>query len=675
MWKTSLLVLALSSTAAAETWWNAEWDYRRTVTTGAALPRRPASDVVVAEIASGGKALPDGADIRVFDAAGAVLPCKVLSRGDDRLLVAFPGAANSRYTVYYGNDKARAPKAWEPEAGLIMEVRERPEGSAATWEDMKKLLEKPGRVYGNSSMHSISLGFNPLGPQKDVILSFSGWIQCPADGSYEFATNSWDASFLLVDGTLVAQWGGWHSPAGGERAGHSGKITLRPGRHHLEYYNAVRNTGFGISAGWRPPGAERLTPIPTEAWVGGFIALPGAVQARTGPPPADFSWIVASDLGLEAREVTCFTFSGRAVDGIADWHWDFGDGTTGAGQNPMHVFLENGMFAVRLDTTMKDGTVRSITNRIAVQPQLGAWGGDPARKIQIYGGIVKSYPAEKLTGKAALEMGRICVETGDKDAALAALERAVAAGGVDPRNREDLQTIANLFDLYREKHLLEKALALAETFSTDTTIDPQARAAATVRKGEILLELGRLDPAQATFRLVAAQGGKTDYARLAHIHEGDVLLERGRRDEAAEIYREVETGWKRTFGDIDVSKGNHSVAFHSYLRSSEFEAADKEIRSLIWETPTAQLTGTPRFLTGKLREAQKRWAEAETEYVRATEIDPSAPHVPEALLRLSAVRLKMDKKAEARAALEKCVKEYPESPEADAAQKLLDGMK
>jgi len=61
--------------------------------------------------------------------------------------------------------------------------------------------------------------------------------------------------------------------------------------------------------------------------------------------------------------------------------------------------------------------------------------------------------------------------------------------------------------------------------------------------------------------------------------------------------------------------------------------------------------------------------------VRATEIDPSAPHVPEALLRLSAVRLKMDKKAEARAALEKCVKEYPESPEADAAQKLLDGMK
>jgi len=299
---------------------------------GRRAPPPPASDVVVAEIASGGKALPDGADIRVFDAAGAVLPCKVLSRGDDRLLVAFPGAANSRYTVYYGNDKARAPKAWEPEAGLIMEVRERPEGSAATWEDMKKLLEKPGRVYGNSSMHSISLGFNPLGPQKDVILSFSGWIQCPADGSYEFATNSWThPSCSSTAPSSPSGAAGTRRPAASGRAT-PGRSRFRPGpapsrvlqrrpQHRIRHLRRLEAAGRGTAHADSDGSVGRRVHRPARR---------GAGENR--PPPADFSWIVASDLGLEAREVTCFTFSGRAVDGIADWHWDFGDGTTGAGR-------------------------------------------------------------------------------------------------------------------------------------------------------------------------------------------------------------------------------------------------------------------------------------------------------------------------------------------------------
>jgi TolA-binding protein len=674
MWRTSLLLFALASVAdAQENWWNQEWSHRRVVATGETMKNREPSDVAFVEITTQGKMREDGADVRVIDAKGAELPRKVITASDDKATVLFPAQPKTRYTIYWGNERAEAPAAWEPVAGLVLEVRERPKGPAGNWEQAKKLLETRTRAYGRMMVPSIAYGFNPLGPPNDVLVRFTGWLGCPEDGEYEFATNSWDASFLLVDGKVIAEWPGWHDPIGGAEGHHSGKVTLAKGRHKVEYVNVTRDKGFGCAAGWKPPSAKRIAPIPHSAWIGGLgTASLGYVESRAGGPMADFGWQVTSDLGLEDRGVTCVQFSARNVEGAVSFRWDFGDGTESTDRNPLHIFLENGVFAVRLEATMKDGAKRSGANRVRVQPQRN-WGADGVdRRNAQYADIVKGYPAEKLSPAAALEMGRLCLDAGRKDAALAGLAAALEKGAYDFREAEHRRLAKGLYDLHRERRSWAKAAAVCDAVLASKLEDRAARAYASIDKGEALMEAGELDGAAEIFKAVLAGGGKTDYARLAKIRTADVLLAQGKKDEARAIYSDVEEKWRTSATSREMARGNHSVAFHGYLENREFEAAEKEVRALVWDTTTAQLTGFPRYLTGQLREAQGRWEDAAGEFERAVAADPDATHAADALLRLAKALEKLGRKDAARAALERCAREYPESPCADAARKELE---
>lgn len=51
--------------------------------------------------------------------------------------------------------------------------------------------------------------------------------------------------------------------------------------------------------------------------------------------------------------------SSDSDDSVAGYHWDFGDGTTGAGPRPSHVYARTGTFEVRLTVTDASGTIRS----------------------------------------------------------------------------------------------------------------------------------------------------------------------------------------------------------------------------------------------------------------------------------------------------------------------------
>ena len=44
-------------------------------------------------------------------------------------------------------------------------------------------------------------------------------------------------------------------------------------------------------------------------------------------------------------------FTDASVGGVTDWAWDFGDGTTSTEQNPLHTYVANGKFTVKLTVT------------------------------------------------------------------------------------------------------------------------------------------------------------------------------------------------------------------------------------------------------------------------------------------------------------------------------------
>jgi len=61
------------------------------------------------------------------------------------------------------------------------------------------------------------------------------------------------------------------------------------------------------------------------------------------------------------------TFNGSATGNPTTWDWNFGDGTTGTGQNVSHIYNAGGIYSVRLNATNSIGTGTGLkTNSIQV---------------------------------------------------------------------------------------------------------------------------------------------------------------------------------------------------------------------------------------------------------------------------------------------------------------------
>ncbi|MBI5368950.1 MAG: PKD domain-containing protein, partial [Planctomycetes bacterium] len=97
---------------------------------------------------------------------------------------------------------------------------------------------------------------------------------------------------------------------------------------------------------------------------------------------------------------------------------DFGDGVTGAGKSPLHVYLENGLYTVRLVVATADGKSTAAAMKVRVRPQYaqGVEGYD--WRIQEYWGLVKDYSPSQLATRAALLLGDLAQETGHSEEAI-----------------------------------------------------------------------------------------------------------------------------------------------------------------------------------------------------------------------------------------------------------------
>jgi TolA-binding protein len=685
MSRTEALLLALAAAAVAaaapaaraghDPWWNDAWEARRAISTYEPQKGRAPSDVALCEIVTNGHARPDGGDVRVLDAGGAELPRRVLSAGDDRLLVLFPAKPRSRYAVYFGNRGANEPgSAWEPRAALVVESHPLAGPPPTTWAEAQAALATPTASVRRGLAPTIACGFDPLGREREVILRFRGALDCPDAGEYEFATSSIDASFLAVDGRLVAEWGGRHDARGGEKGDHAGRVELGKGPHVLEYVYATSGEhGFGCNAGWRPPRAERLGTIPAQAWAGTIGAQVGELETRRGAAEAEFGWACASDLGLEGREAVLFAFVARAPHGgAAAWRWDFGDGTSSEEEKPRHVFLERGVYPVRLEVTRKDGEVVAAVDRVRAEPERARWPGTLEDRLAEYAKIARGYAPERLRPLSALALGRLFLDAGLPDAARGPLERALGAGALDLTRREHCEAVLALADIYRSKRELALAAAAAATVTACPDAPPASRDRAAITRAEALIEAGEPDAAEEALRPLAARKGKDDPPRLARILAARAELARGRRAEAAAALAEIEAKERRgPARDAALGAGNRAVAFHAYLRAGDFDAAEDEVRALVWEMPTALVGGEPDLLLGKLRAAQGRAADAVACFERALAAAPDAPRAADALVRLADVLERLGDPARARAALERCAREHPEAPEAEAARARL----
>ncbi len=118
-----------------------------------------------------------------------------------------------------------------------------------------------------------------------------------------------------------------------------------------------------VEEDWRPLGGDICIGSDTSSFIG---ALP-CVQCESQQPVSLFN--VDTNYGYDPLTVNFdASFSKACAGSIIEYRWDFGDGTTGSGINPQHIFSK-GVFNVTLTVINTNGLSSSFNKMISVLPQ------------------------------------------------------------------------------------------------------------------------------------------------------------------------------------------------------------------------------------------------------------------------------------------------------------------
>ncbi|MEI6234026.1 MAG: PKD domain-containing protein [Planctomycetota bacterium] len=660
-----VLALIVSSLQAADTWFNSAWPLRRTVTVTDVGRGGKLRSVAYATVPTLGKCNSAATDIRVVNDAGKEVKSLVVSAGfDDHALVAFEAQTKGVYKLYFGNPSAKEPAIkLEPDAGLVLEVRELGEGAPTSWDDTQKLIQN-SKVLGRALWPHLEVNFNPFGaPDKGIYIQ-SATLDIPVTGTYGFQSNASAASFILIDGKLAVDWPGWHNTKGRKQQ-NTGQLELTAGAHKIQYVN-VFNAHGACLAGWQKPGDKGFTPIPTAAFAGYLIAQVGPAETKTGPI-ADFDWHIADDLGMEGRAVTSVQFNTLTKGKVVKW--DFGDGAVSFMDAPVHVYIEPGVYNVVCEI---DG--KKAEQKVLARPIHGHRGKQYEKRISEYAAIIHDYPTDGLSASACFELALICHEAQRFEGAQRGFRAAFEKGYV-PKNADEFQWLPRLYEMYRDAARYDDAMWVCD-FMVKTAKSDDVAAMALNLKAEIQFDyMDNVNAAQETCKTVLATYAKsnTDHVRMAYIRTGEYALVRGDREQARKIFDDAQKSdkWKKWTGDIDVTEGAHELNFTQYMRQREFDGAMREIISWEWKTPSIKLTGQTRCMRGRLLIAKLQNALAVKEFERAHQADPKAPFGDEILFYKGAAYEGLKAIAKSKECYAKVIKEFPESSLAVRAKEKL----
>jgi tetratricopeptide (TPR) repeat protein len=671
-----LLGLAGSCAAQGSSWWNASWSCRRELTVESPVVSRFAGDdLALGSFPTAGKLAAGGRDLRIVTADGRVVVHRVLQTGPgDRVRVAFATkAAAKRYYAYFGNARAKPlGKQLKIRRGVLLETWKNPDDDPRTLALARKTLERANVLLGRDLRDRMTLGHNPFGPQEDICRTFTGWALCPTQGRYTFALASRNASFLLVDGELIAEQPGSHgvNPRSYTRA----QVQLTAGLHEVKLYH-LSSAGAPLSmVAWRIPGGDGLVPMGPGAFAAFARAAPGPMQDFGRDVSVDFLPQHVNEAFADGWYYQRYRFEamrtgrGRKMS----WKWDFGDGQTSDQAQVDHVYLLPGTYAVTL--TGRGGAQRhQRSNRIVVSRP---WDRVTRREIdepQRHARIVADYDFSKLpagaNAHAVLLLGRFGKRYADR----------ILAAGAALVNREKVPG-----------RLLAEAVAVyAETLLTadqpSEAVDALQRAAKAADHpsfaAQLLVEagslaLGRLedvDKARSLFEAALESPGRVqaEILRRARVGVGDTWRVQGRRERALEAYRKAGPNVPRRHRSRMIYQGNLARHVEAYIKEGKYDQAEETLQQWGRDLPADKIDGYWSWMRARLAMARRDYRRAAREADTLVGVNPVSNHGAKLLmLACDAHRLRGDVEG-SRDVLRRLVETFPESPLAAEASTLL----
>lgn len=685
----ALGALLAASAAAGESWWNAAWKARRIFECTGTRSELAGDEVGVVEFRTAGLAAPDGRDVRVLARGRKLRPVKILAAGPgDFLRVAFPLVKEvTSYHVYYGNPKAKATDTFSPRRGLLVESRGFRGGDVGSWRGMAGVRRRAGPRYGAKFVDRVYFGYNPVGPETNYVNKYTGWLKVPADGEYLFATSSDDASFLLVDGKMIAKWPGWHGAISQVRPRFSGKATLKKGLVKFEYYH-VNGGGTGVAvAAWQPPGAKRARTIPAAAFAPVSRGKQKSYELRGVPAAADFevqsvgeAYLDTTTYLVRVRFTARLGAAGRVPGGRPAW--DFGDGQAGAGPVVEHVYIKPGTYPVKLSVNVA-GSKAECAGRAGIDRDMHRATAGRSEPLTAYAAALAGYD---LTRVSPHDLSILAVYYGKLDRVEPRLRvaRAVLARGKEFSDRDYFAQLIFAVRELREKKRGEKlraeALAMldaAEARFRKSKRQQGYRAKVIRERGDIFyFYAGDLDKAYNEYDKVVTRfrGLEDNIVRVTKIRLGDIHRERGKYEEAARRYREAEklklTG--QTGARDQARRGALPHIAENYFRRRKYQECERALDVWEWEYPMEKLRGYSTLVRAQLDLRRRKHEEVVKQVEVLLRVNPRTTFAGE-LLMVSALAHKAQRRRDlALACYKRIVEKYPESKYAERAQGYLD---
>jgi tetratricopeptide (TPR) repeat protein len=687
---------AVASAQERPAWWDGRWRYRELVSINPdqEFMESPFACVWVHVRQDADRG---GRDIRVVAPDGRPVPFAVLyGSAEGRYLVAFQAPQkDGLYAVYYDNQYAEDVAPADPGRGLVHETRPIPAGAVvSSWADAQAVLAEAGPPFGAACWNRVFDAHNPFGPQTDYIGIYRGYVACPEDGAYSFATVSDQSSFLLVDGRLVAQWVGPHGIHQGQRGEHSGTVELTRGMHAFFYVHFSFGGPARAEAAWMPPGADGFEIMPHSAFPGlpeadvfegewfrqplcaDFTARPESYCEVAPAGGAGTGSDVTDDDTGATVQMTAVKFASKSTsagDALIDSYlWDFGDGQAATGPQPQHVFLAPGVYTVTLGVTSTAGDRTSCAKKVQVGPIYEDL-DFPLKKVQAFWDAAKGYQLGTLSTPSLLALWDFAKRTEKtRESYDVARELDKRLGELGPARAYALAMALGKYyeDVERQPDAAEQyfQLALKTAPESDTQRRFKARFALCDHHFYYREQPER---AREEYRKLREDFPQADAAlrRVALIRIGDTFAFEGKAQEALAPYREAEADPAYAPSEPrPLLSGAMLQEVQSYLRSGDGAEALRQLEQLLWHYPTMRLDGEPALLRVKANLMMGRFDEANKQAVIFIRFSKDPNWLPAVHVQAAEACIELGLMEEAGGHYKAVLTDFPESPQVKDAE-------
>lgn len=673
-------------TKGREPWWDEKFSCRRKYVVEHDPYKSSRTDVAVAEFYTYGHLANSARDIRILDSKANLIPFQVMFFHPDLYcIVAFRHSPEERnYWIYYGNKNAqKIDFPWMPKAGVFLTTYQRKGRGAPSWGAMRRIFkESAPHPFGAGYRDMIFDGLNPFGSSENFISRYLSYFFAERDGEYRFCTASDDASFLLVNEKLIADWPGWHGAGGGVYGQHSGTIELKKGIHKLTYYHVQATDQTVCVAGWQQPGDKHVSLIPGPAFVPVLRTNCLLYEIREQSVTPDFKAEQLDTLMSDGKTYVLFQFmdiTPTAVPDLAQSRWDFGDGVSTIETNPSHLYLSEGVKSVKLVYQMKNGNMVTSKQSLPVFGNPPLTNPDPFFLQTRIAQWAMLYPLESLSREDLASAALLLVKESRYEPVFQVLDQKFKdLKDVDDPLESELALIYAKI-LAENMNQPEKAAGFLEKWIEKGSASKKSMA----QKTPIYFFLAKVqserlkNPGNSLKTLLSLldadeEMNRDDRKRL-YKNLGDSYMALGDLKRARDFFQQVEV---LVSGDlkqpVSFYKSSYVLTVESYIRSGNYNDAENALEKWQEDFPTEIINGHSLLLYGKLYRAKKEYESSNKILTSLMENDPSSNLIREALFVQGSNYIALQDYTRASAIFRRLLKQYDDPESRKELQAKLD---